>query len=153
VISNAFAKCVRSEYEEALVDKASKDGCSLCLRDCPERIIIDLDSIDRLKHQKIADLLVISAKGKNQAIKAIALELKSGNLGSPTRVFDQLQGGLDELSRLVKRCPEDIEAKAVVLCRKPSSIDVKALRKKKLKFLTKKISAQVKRCGANISSI
>ncbi len=132
---------------------ASKDGCSLCLKNCPTRIIIDLDQVPRPKGQKCGDLIVFAPQKSNRPPKGIALELKSGKLGSASRVLAQLQGALDALSKILECCPATVEPRAVVLCNRRDVMGIKAVTGKKLKFGKDFLRARIEKCSTNISKL
>ena len=150
----SFSRCVERNYGTALVTKACEDGCRLGLRDQSERIIIDLNRLCMDKDSKKGDFLVIVPQGEVKPLKAVALELKSGKLGSVTRVAKQLQSALNQLEAVLATCSTKVVAKAVVLHgRGIHANDVRALRAQKLKFQNRQLAPLAKCCGTELSAI
>ena len=127
--------------------QCDKDQCSVRLNGAPpNRLIVDMDcEALGLTNKTRCDYLFLSEGDKTTSVAPI--ELKGGKVGSITRVANQLRGGAKLAAKLL---PPGLAIRFVpVLAHKRSihRVDLKKLRKEKIKLRGIVQMIETVRCG------
>lgn len=152
-MKNSIENLVKAIPSSCHSKQCNKDQCSVGLKGAPiNRVIIDMDCEDLgLNNQKHCDYLILGKTDKK--IWVTVIELKGGKVGHITSLIDQLRGGANLAEKIL---PSSLDIQFYpVLAHKKSihRIDLKKLRKQRVKLRKNSSMVEIIRCGDSLSKV